>query len=114
VDGSLSGEAQVVAITNESDQPHFLEFDKLPDGATKEDVDAVIQSFMTGTPAAGGITENDFEPTYFVGTQSGGSTQWHEVALPAGTYFIACFVPDSNGGLPHAFEGMYDVITVGG
>ncbi|HKG24220.1 MAG TPA: hypothetical protein VKB09_01160, partial [Thermomicrobiales bacterium] len=84
----------------------------VPDGTTREDVDAVMQSFMTGTPTAGGLTENDFQIVYLVGTQSAGTTQWHEIPLEAGTYVVSCWIPDpTRGGTPHAMEGMYDVVT---
>jgi len=113
IQGDFATGPQVVAVTNDSDQPHFVEFDRLPDGTTKSDVDAVMQSFMTGTPVAGGLSEDDFQPVYVVGTQSGGTTQWHEVPIDAGTYFVACWIPDpTRGGIPHAMEGMYDVFTV--
>jgi hypothetical protein len=113
--GGLSEGSQVIAATNNSDQPHFVEFDVLPEGTTREDVDGLMQSFMTGTPAAGGLSESDIQPVYFIGTQSANTTQWHEVSLTAGTYLISCWIPDfERGGIPHAMEGMYDVITVGG
>jgi hypothetical protein len=114
VQGDFSSGSQVVTVTNSSDQPHFVEFDTVPEGTTIEDVDALIQSFMTGTPTAGGLAESDVTPVYFVGTQSANTTQWHEVALESGTYLISCWIPDpSQGGIPHAMEGMYDIITIG-
>jgi hypothetical protein len=115
VEGDLTGSAQVVAVTNNSDQPHFVEFDLLPAGATKDDVDALFQSFMSGTPATGGLSEDDIQPVYLVGTQSAGVTQWHDIALAAGNYLVSCWIPDyTRGGIPHAMEGMYDVVSVGG
>jgi len=114
-DGELVSGSQVIAVTNNSDQPHFVEFDILPEGTTKADVDALMQSFMTGTPASGGLSEEDFQPVHFIGTQSAGTTQWHEVTFDPGTYAITCWIPDiARGGAPHAMEGMYDVLTIGG
>jgi len=112
-DGELVSGSQVIAVTNNSDQPHFVEFDLLPDGTTKADVDALMQSFMTGTPASGGLSEEDFQPVHFIGTQSAGTTQWHEVSFDPGTYAVMCWIPDiARGGAPHAMEGMYDVLTI--
>jgi len=112
-DGELVTGTQVIAVTNNSDQPHFVEFDLLPEGTTKEDLDALMQSFMTGTPASGGLSEDDFQPVHFIGTQSAGTTQWHEVSFDPGTYAVTCWIPDiSRGGVPHAMEGMYDVLTL--
>jgi len=115
LDGEFASGSQVIAVTNNSDQPHFVEIDRLPDGTTRDDIDALFGSFMSGTPsAAGGLSETDLQPVYFIGTQSAGTTQWHEVALDPGTYGIVCWIPDpSRGGIPHAMEGMYDVVTIG-
>jgi len=114
-DGELASGSQVIAVTNNSDQPHFVEFDLLPEGTTKADVDALMQSFMTGTPTSGGLSEEDFQPVHFIGTQSAGTTQWHEVSFDPGTYAVTCWIPDiARGGAPHAMEGMYDVLTIGG
>ncbi len=42
-----------------------------------------------------------------------GATEWIAVDLEAGTYILACFVADIESGVPHAFFGMVDVVTVG-
>lgn len=107
--------SQVVRVDNLTDQPHFVEFDKLPDGTTLDEVMTAIQSEMSGTPAAGGLTQQDMQPVHFIGTQSGHTKQWHELSFDPGTYLIACWIPDfKKGGLPHAMEGMVDVFTVSG
>ena len=41
-DGDFVAGTQVVAVTNNSDQPHFVEIDLLPDGTTSEDIDALF------------------------------------------------------------------------
>ena len=33
--------------------------------------------------------------------------------LEPGSYVLVCFVPDLASGVPHAYLGMYDVVTVG-
>jgi hypothetical protein len=115
LDGDFAASSQVVEVTNNSDQPHFVEIDRLPEGTTRDDVDALFSSFMSGTPIAGGLSETDLQPAYFIGTQSAGTTQWHELTLDPGTYGIVCWIPDpTRGGVPHAMEGMYDVFTVSG
>lgn len=113
IEGTLATGGQVVEIRNDSDQPHFVEFDLLPPGTPREDVDALMESFMSGTPSTGGLTEEDVQPVYFVGTQSAQTSQWHEMNLEPGTYLITCWIPDpARGGIPHAMEGMYDVIEI--
>lgn len=115
VQGDFGTGSAVVEVVNNSDQPHFVSFDRVPDGTTLDQVEALLQSFMTGTPTAGGLTEADVQTVYFVGTQSANTTQWHEVSLDPGTYVITCWIPDmARGGMPHALEGMYELITVGG
>jgi hypothetical protein len=115
VQGELTAGSQVIAAVNGSDQPHFIEFDVVPDGTTIEDVDALMQSFMTGEPSEGGLAESDVQPVYFIGTQSADTTQWHEVSFEPGTYLISCWISDiARGGIPHAMEGMYELVTLGG
>jgi hypothetical protein len=115
IQGGLGAGSQVVAVTNNSDQPHFVEVDGLPADTTREDIDNLFRSFLTGTPTAGGLSQGDVRPVYFVGTQSTNTTQWHEISLDAGTYLLTCWVSDiARGGVPHALEGMYDVVTAGG
>jgi hypothetical protein len=111
---AFSQGTQVVRIDNQTDQPHFVEFDKLPDGTTLDQVISAMKSEMSGTPAAGGLTQQDIQPFYFVGTQSGQTKQWHEMTFDPGTYMIACWIGDiKKGGVPHALEGMIDVFTIG-
>jgi len=113
IGNAFSNGWQVVEVANLSDQPHFIEIDKVPDGTTLDQVNALLQGEMSGTPVSGGLSEADFQPFYFVGTQSAGTRQWHELSLDAGTYTIACFIGDiKKGGIPHAFEGMVSLFVV--
>lgn len=58
----------------------------------------------------------DFERINMVGwasTQSAGTTQWVVMDLPAGQTVLACWIPDlMAGGIPHALEGMIDILEV--
>jgi len=107
---------QIVQIDNATDQPHFVEIDTVPDGTTLDAVQALLQSEMGGgTPVSGGISSSDIQSYYFAGTQSGGTTQWHEVDFQPGTYVLACWIADpTNGGVPHAMEGMVNLFVIGG
>jgi len=107
--------SQVVEVANLTDQPHFVEIDKVPDGTTLDQVTALLQGEMSGTPVSEGLSEQDFQPFYFIGTQSAGTRQWHELSIDGGTYVIACFIGDpTRGGVPHAMEGMVNLIVVPG
>ncbi len=46
-------------------------------------------------------------------TLSMGGAEWIPVDLEPGTYVLDYFVPDIQSGIPHAYLGMYDVVTVG-
>jgi hypothetical protein len=52
-------------------------------------------------------------PVASMTTLSMGKTGWVPVTLEPGTYIVVCSVPDIESGMPHAFEGMYEVLTVG-
>jgi len=66
------------------------------------------------TPAPDGDLPNpdEFIPVTGMSALSTGKTGWIPVTLEAGTYIILCFIPDIESGMPHAYHGMYQVITV--
>jgi hypothetical protein len=114
LDGALTAGTHVIKVEHHGAQPHFLEIDKGPDTMTKEMVDATLMGEMSGTPAAGGFSENDLQPVFFSPTQSIGTTTWQQVDLSTGTYLAACFFPTAGTGVPHAMNGMTDVFKVTG
>lgn len=119
-EGELVAGPQLVRVDNIGAQPHFVEFLKGPDDMTIEQVEVVLheemEREMTGTPVAysGLNPETDFEFLGLTGTQSHGTSQWVPLDLPAGTYLVICFFPDMGDSAPHAYHGMYNVITVAG
>jgi hypothetical protein len=114
LEGSLTAGKHVIKVQHHGAQPHFLELDKGPDTMTKEQVQAAIAGEMSGTPAAGGLSENDLQPVFYSPTQSIGTTTWHHVELTTGTYLAACFFPTAGTGAPHAANGMIEVVKVTG
>jgi len=112
IEGEFVPGSQVVEVVNPSSQPHFVEFARLPGEYTADDV---LAAFMSqGTPVAGGLNPAEIQPVAFIGTQSAGTTQWHEITLEDGYYAVACWIGDpTRENTPHAMEGMIDVITVG-
>jgi hypothetical protein len=112
VEGNLTAGEHVLQVENQGAQPHFLELAKVPDGTTNEDLTGLIDSFMTGTPAASGLTEDDFQEGTYTPTQSIGTTTWTKVSLEAGTYAAMCWFPTAGIGDPHAFHGMHTVFDV--
>lgn len=116
VDGALQAGPQIVEVVNASDQPHFVIAMQYPEPIT---ADQVMAAFMSD-PSSGatpGPDTLDFEQMTFPGyaaVQSTGTTQWVTMDLTAGQAILVCFIPDPEaGGVPHAFEGMIQLVDVG-
>jgi hypothetical protein len=114
-DGDITTGSQVIRVDNMGAQPHFIFAAHAPEGITGEDVEAILQADMTGTPAAVGFDpDTDFQPLFGSGAQSTGTSQWVFVQdVPAGPLLMVCFFPDLGDGMPHALHGMYAIIDVG-
>jgi hypothetical protein len=115
VQGELTAGRQVVAVTNDSDQPHFIVGLQHPERFTQDDLMSVLMfDPATGaTPAPDMIDPEQFTSAAWVGVQSSGTTQWVTMDLAAGEVALLCFVTDPMAGeVPHAFEGMAQVFPV--
>jgi hypothetical protein len=117
VSGTLAAGPNLIQIFNDSDQPHFVELLFFPVPITEEQFLALLTFDDTlGTPPPpdlAGIDMSQIRSGGYASTQSAGSTQYLAVNLEPGTYALACFVPDpTKGGIPHAFDGMYEIVTV--
>lgn len=114
VDQIAAGQ-QVLAVTNEGQQPHMFDFFQVPDGTTMEQVQAALSAPDNATPVAGGLQESDITlvPGGQVILQSTGTTVWADVDVQPGTYVLVCFVVDPATGMPHAMEGMVSLFQVG-
>ena len=106
VEGNLVAGEHVLRIENLGAQPHFVDLEKIPAGTTNEELAALLGAIMTGgTPVAGGLTEEDFQPASFTPTQSIGTTTWTKASLEAGTYAAVCWFATAGIGDPHAVHG---------
>jgi hypothetical protein len=120
LDGQLAPGPQLLAVTNVGAQPHFAVLVQPDVPVTREQVGMVLEAEMAGTPtadaaAAAGVSNPDeWRFAEYAGTISMGATEWIAVNLAPGTYVLVCFVPEIGTGVPHAYQGMYDVISVGG
>jgi hypothetical protein len=112
-EGELVAGENLVRIDNAGVQPHFVIFQRVPDGTTPENIEATIQAEMGGTPEAEPVDFADMIPVAESNEQSTGTTMWMPLTLEPGTYAGLCFIPDQESGLPHAAMGMYTVFTVG-
>lgn len=119
IEGQLTPGQQVVKVANVGAQPHFALLLSPTGSVTKEQVGALLEAEMTGTPTAAaaaaiGVSNPDeWGFGAYAGTLSTGAAEWIPVDLVPGTYVLLCFVPDIEAGVPHAYLGMYDVVTVG-
>ena len=117
VEGELAAGSQVIEVTNVGAQPHHMYMVRLPDSVTEEQIGQILELEMQGaTPApdSGLPNPDEFLPVAYVAPLSTGTTAWIPVNLEPGTYGMVCFVPDLASGMPHAFEGMYQVFEVAG
>jgi hypothetical protein len=113
-EGELAPGPQVVEIFNPSDQPHFVVFIQAPGALTQEEAVALLGTPPGATPPAGLPDSASLIDAAGSGTQSAGTRQWIVTNLEPGYYIVACFITDpASEHLPHAFQGMIDVIQVG-
>jgi len=113
VPSTVKAGKQIWRVTNGGTQPHMFVVWRLPDGATVDQLTALIQGFMTGTPAAGALDASTITDAGGVDLQSAGTVVYPIMNLEAGTYGAICFVPDpKNNYVPHAMEGMITVFQV--
>ncbi len=112
-DGEFVAGENLVTVHNAGAQIHFVDISKVPDGTTKEQIEGLMDSFMTGTPpAADGLQEADVMPAAYIAEMSGGVAVTVPLMLDAGTYFLSCWIGDPESQLPHAMMGMWDLITI--
>ena len=111
-EGEIVAGENLVKIENIGAQPHFVEFSKVPDGTTEENIEATIAGFMGGTPEAEPLAEEDFVLIANSSDQSGGTVMWMTVTAEPGTHAATCWIPDLESGMPHAAMGMYAVFEV--
>jgi hypothetical protein len=116
VDGALQAGPQIVKVLNASDQPHFIFVMQYPEPITE---DQLMNTFMFdpssgATPPPDILDESLVTFPGYVAAQSAGTTQWVTMDLAAGQAILVCLIPDPEAdGVPHAFEGMIQLVDVG-
>ena len=107
IPAEISAGPKVWQINNKGEQWHEMAIVKLSEGATVDDVLAMIQS---GEEPAG---PPPFEDVAFWSPNSPGETGYVTWDLPAGEYTVLCFLPDLAGDFsPHAAHGMVAQLKV--
>ena len=115
LDGKLAPGPQMLRIDNKSDQPHFALLLRSPRPVTVEQIEFLLMLDPASdvTPSPDLPNPEQLVTAARSGVQSAGTTQWLSTDLEPGSYVVLCFVPDpEKEGIPHAAEGMVDVITV--
>lgn len=102
----------IMTVHNSGAQLHFVEVIQVPDGTTEAQVDALFNSYMTGTPDPEMLDESQIMPILYAPDQSPGVSATLPISLEAGTYLLTCWVPDPETGLPHAMMGMHELVEI--
>jgi hypothetical protein len=93
-----------VHFNNVSDQPHFVVFNQVKANTTKAMVRKYFHA-MSDAPPSFGLRANAS-----TGVMSPSVGQLVHYNLPPGKYLIACYWPDDDTGMPHAFMGMWKLV----
>lgn len=96
-----------ITVGNISDQPHFVSIQRVETGTTHKQVARAFKHPTRGNPSW----------MLRAGTDSGVISPYHHeymsYNLPAGKYLVACWWPDDETGMPHAFMGMWRLVRLG-
>ncbi len=112
--GEVAPGQQTLQFVNDSDQPHFLLFLKSPGPITMDQLMQLLQLPEGATPPPGLPNPEEFMPVTLAATISEDAREWVALNLEPGYYIVACFIPDQeNPEVPHAAQGLIDVIAVG-
>lgn len=105
---TIAAGTHTIEVTNSGPSPHEMTVDKLPEGMTFEDFQALLNA-PEGAPTP--ATEPDLTAVGGIGAIPTNASAFTTLDLGAGTYVLLCFVPDDTG-TPHAFLGMQGTFTV--
>jgi hypothetical protein len=93
-------------VGNHSDQPHFVVINRIKESTTRK---MVHRYFKSGSqkPPPWGLRANTS-----TGVISPYKNETLHYDLPAGKYLLMCFWPDDDTGMPHAYMGMWRIVTL--
>ena len=95
-----------VKVANSADQPHFLVMQHVKSTTTSAMVSKSFASPSQSQPSWA------LKETAQSGVIAAGTSQILHYNLPAGKYLVACFWPDYFTGMPHAYMGMWKLVTL--
>lgn len=93
-----------VHVNNVSDQPHFVVFNHVKPGTTGAMVRKYFRAMSDAPPSWG------LRASTSTGVISPNVGQLVHYNLPPGKYLIACYWPDDDTGMPHAYMGMWKLV----
>lgn len=105
---------QVWEVTNVGEQSRQVVFWQSPEPVTVEQFQQLMMGMMSGTPAAGGLTFDQFTWVGYAAILSPGRTIWEEFTFEPGNYLVASYVIDPETGMPALMQGMIQPFTVEG
>ena len=95
-----------VKVDNRSDQPHFIELQRVKKGTSRGQVLRFLNSGGHGQPSFAMRANSSF------GVISPNRHAAWNLDLPKGRYALMCFWPDRATGMPHAVMGMVDMVNL--
>jgi hypothetical protein len=114
-DDGLPGGPALLKIANIGAIPHEFQVLPVPEGTTADQVAAIFASPEDATPIPGDALQEamfTYQPVAATSILGAGLTAWIDADLAPGTYAVICALPFPSG-VPHAMEGMLDIVTVG-
>lgn len=112
--GLPAGPARI-ELRNIGAMPHEFQVLPVPDGTTTDQIMALFSMPENATPPPDNPLAQAlvaYQPVAAMGILGAGLTSWLDVDLAARTYAVLCMLPFPDG-VPHAMQGMMDVVTIG-
>ncbi|HET6878153.1 MAG TPA: hypothetical protein VFH38_11535 [Jatrophihabitans sp.] len=97
----------VMRVNNISDQPHFVVMQRVKPSTTRRQVARVFNRPPSNKQPGWVLRANTdsavISPYHF---------EYFRYDLPRGKYLLACFWPDDDTGMPHAYMGMWKLVRL--
>ena len=98
--GAIAHEFQVLAVPEGTNADQIAALFAMPEDATPTPGDELAQALV------------DYAPVAATSILGAGLTSWIDTDLAPGTYAVICALPFPDG-MPHAMQGMLEVVTLG-
>jgi hypothetical protein len=102
-----------VLVRNRADEPHFVFIEPVQPGTTDAQIQALFDRAAAGDESAFDQFPGRDGPAAGTGVVDPGYQVVWTYHLEPGLYLMSCFWPDEDTGMPHAFMGMHQVVSIG-